>query len=234
MEQHLMLGDITTKVCSRCGEEKPLTSEYFHKYKPSKDGLRAACKECRKLETKEYYENNKEQVLEKNKKWVESNKERVKKNKRDWAKKKYWENPEKQREKNNLYRRNNPHLNTKWTNKQMKKRLKEDPIFKMKHSIRNRINRFNNTNKKTQEILGCSYKDFKLYIEKQFQEGMTWENHGEWHYDHIIPISLAKNEKMVLSLNHYTNFQPLWKKDNLKKSNKLDLDLWFDKMIEKL
>ena len=49
---------------------------------------------------------------------------------------------------------------------------------------------------------------------------MTFENHGEWHLDHIKPISLAKSEEEIIELNHYTNFQPLWAKDNLSKSNK--------------
>ncbi len=49
---------------------------------------------------------------------------------------------------------------------------------------------------------------------------MTWENHGEWHIDHIIPISWGKTESEVIELNHYTNFQPLWAKDNLSKGNR--------------
>ena len=46
---------------------------------------------------------------------------------------------------------------------------------------------------------------------------------GEWHIDHIIPISLAKDENEMVKLNHYTNLQPLWEIDNLMKSNKIIL-----------
>jgi hypothetical protein len=74
---------------------------------------------------------------------------------------------------------------------------------------------------RTYEILGCTYEEFKLYIEKQFTKGMNWENKGQWHFDHIYPISLAKDEEELIRLNHYTNFQPLWAIDNLKKSNKI-------------
>jgi len=50
---------------------------------------------------------------------------------------------------------------------------------------------------------------------------MSWENQGEWHFDHIIPISLAKTEAAVLALNHYTNLRPLWGNENIAKSNKV-------------
>ena len=74
---------------------------------------------------------------------------------------------------------------------------------------------------KTFDILGVDFDTFKKHIERQFTKGMTWNNHGEWHYDHIIPISSAKTEEEVIKLNHYTNFQPLWAEDNLRKSNKI-------------
>jgi hypothetical protein len=74
---------------------------------------------------------------------------------------------------------------------------------------------------RTYEILGCSYEEFKTYIEVQFQYGMSWENYGSWEYDHIIPISSANTEDEIILLNHHTNFQPLWKLDNILKSNKI-------------
>ena len=73
------------------------------------------------------------------------------------------------------------------------------------------------------EILGCSFQEFKLHLESQFDEWMNWENQGTyWHMDHIIPISSAQTEEDVWRLNHYTNFQPLYWEDNLKKSNKIE------------
>ena len=69
-------------------------------------------------------------------------------------------------------------------------------------------------------ILGCSIVDFKNFLENKFLDGMTWENHGEWHMDHIIPASYAKTEESVIELNNFINFQPLWSFNNLSKGNR--------------
>jgi hypothetical protein len=50
---------------------------------------------------------------------------------------------------------------------------------------------------------------------------MSWENRSEWHIDHIVPLSSAKSEAEIIFLNHYSNLQPLWAKDNIQKSNKM-------------
>ena len=71
-------------------------------------------------------------------------------------------------------------------------------------------------------MLGIDLLGFQLYMESKLQEGMTWGNYGQWHVDHIKPISLARNEQEIIELNHYTNLQPLWGVDNIKKSNKYE------------
>jgi len=111
-------------------------------------------------------------------------------------------------------------------NKRTRERKEIDPLFRLtaiiRTAIRNSITRRGYTKKSnTYEILGCSFEDFKTYIEIQFTKGMTWENKNLWHLDHIIPISSARTEEEVIKLNHYTNFQPLWAEDNLIKSNKM-------------
>jgi len=98
----------------------------------------------------------------------------------------------------------------------------ENLILTFRQLISSSIKRRNwKKNSKTQQILGCSFQEFKIHIEKQFIKGMSWDNQGKWHFDHIYPISLAKNEEELIRLNHYTNFQPLWAIDNLKKGNKI-------------
>lgn len=72
--------------------------------------------------------------------------------------------------------------------------------------------------------LGCTIADFKLYIEKEFVEGMTWDNWGRctWHLDHKIPLSKfdLTNRQELLRAVHYTNLQPMWAKENLEKAAK--------------
>lgn len=74
---------------------------------------------------------------------------------------------------------------------------------------------------RTTDILGCNFLQFRAYIEDLFTSGMGWDNMHAWHLDHKIPISTARNESDVLRLNHYSNFQPLWGIDNIKKGSKL-------------
>ena len=108
---------------------------------------------------------------------------------------------------------------------QINRKLKTNPLFKLKHNIRNLIrnsikgNGYSKTTK-TYKILGCSFDIFKKHIESQFSEGMQWENYGHWEYDHITPISWATSEAEIIALNHYTNFRPLWREENQKKSNR--------------
>lgn len=73
------------------------------------------------------------------------------------------------------------------------------------------------------QLLGCDITFLKKYIESKFTEGMSWDNYGEWHIDHIIPcykFDLSDPEQQKICFN-YKNLQPLWAKDNLRKGNKV-------------
>ena len=82
---------------------------------------------------------------------------------------------------------------------------------------------------KTEKILGCTYEEFKQYIESKWEPWMNWDNHGlyngelnyGWDIDHIIPTSIAMCEKELIDLNNYKNLQPLCSKINrdIKKDN---------------
>jgi hypothetical protein len=116
--------------------------------------------------------------------------------------------------------------NKEQRNEYFKNRKLTEPLFKLRCNLSTLIwvslkrNGYSK-NSKTYNILGCTISEFKQYLENKFTKGMNWQNNGEWHLDHIYPTSLAKDKEELLKLNHYTNFQPLWAVDNIKKGNKI-------------
>ena len=101
-----------------------------------------------------------------------------------------------------------------------------DPNYRLKRSIRNRTNKALHGNSRAGSAvrdLGCSIPHFKLYIENQFEPGMTWDNYGEWHLDHVMPLSKfdLTDRQQFLEACNWLNYQPLWAEDNLQKSNKM-------------
>lgn len=186
------------KICAKCNIEKEINN--FRKDKTKKDGYYSSCKNCKLV----WRQKNKIQVNLSAKRLRDFNKEK---------------NPEeyyiKNRERGKKYEQNSKE----------KRKLRQLTIgYRLKNSLRSRIRNFlkskniKKTNK-TFTIVGCSPEFLKDYLEKQFIYGMSWDNYGKWHIDHIIPLSSAKNEEDSYKLCHYTNLQPLWAKDNLIKSN---------------
>lgn len=79
----------------------------------------------------------------------------------------------------------------------------------------------NSKSKRTLELLGCSVEELKQHLENQFTKGMSWDNYGDWHIDHIKPCAkfdLSKPEEQLVCFN-FKNLQPLWALDNLKKGS---------------
>jgi hypothetical protein len=106
------------------------------------------------------------------------------------------------------------------------KKREQDPNFRLKANLRNRLYFAmlgNSKSKRTFEAVGCDIEFLKKHIEKQFQPGMTWSNYGKWHLDHIRPLSSASSSLEIENLFHFTNLQPLWAKDNLRKG-----DAWLE------
>ena len=194
-----------TKVCKECGLEKDLSK--FYKRTDTPTGYRNNCKECKLKNNHRWLKENKEKVTDIGKIWREKNKESIRERIKDWEIKNY----QKLRDRKN---------------KRAKQRRGEDIVFNLINRMRSRLRKYlkshNITKKnKTFDIVGCSPEFLKEHLEKQFISGMTWENRNEWHIDHIIPLSSAKTKEELNRLCHYTNLQPLWAKDNLKKSNKI-------------
>lgn len=139
--------------------------------------------------------------------------EELKQHERERQKRYREENKEKIREKDRIRRLNRRH---------------NDPNYRLKCYLRSRLWHAINEQKAkktndTHTLVGCSIEELKQHLEKQFKEGMTWDNYGEWHIDHIIPCSkfdLTKKEEQLKCFN-YTNLQPLWAEENIKKGDKI-------------
>lgn len=227
-----------TKVCSKCKISKYINE--FGKHPQTKDGLQCRCKECRKLDKKEEYKKNKKHINDKTKKYREINREKLIEYSRNYYrdnketlldnKKEYYQkNKEKIYSKLVIYNKKNKKKVNLYKNQYNKEKKKSSTLYKLKIIMRDRLNKYFkystlNKNNTTIKIIGCSPEFLKEHLENQFIDGMSWDNHGlyGWHIDHIIPLSSAKTEDELYKLCHYTNLQPLWAKDNLKKSNKLD------------
>ena len=239
-----------TKVCSKCGvkkyshqfrSRKDSKDGLRNECKDCSLILQRIYKEKNEsniqIKKKKYYQENKSKILDKVKKHRLNNINIIREKDRDRSKIKYKENPEKlkiyyenNKEKILEYKKNWSVVNRdkiKIQKKEyIKNRKKLDILYYLKSVCRLRLYHFLNKNNitknnKTFEIIGCTPQELKEHLEKQFVVGMSWENKNLWHIDHIIPLSSAKTEEELYKLCHFTNLQPLWAEENLKKSNKI-------------
>jgi len=197
------LGTKITKICRVCHSEK-LVDEFVKSKK--------ICLICQKEYLRRRYLEKKESETQKSKIRYDLNKEEIKKRNRTYSK----NNREKINQRLKVYRNNV---------------LKKDPLYLIKGRInsiirkalksKNFIKNFS-INSQWSEIVGCSVSELRTHIESLFLDGMSWENREQWHIDHIIPVSLAKSIKEIIMLSHYSNLRPMWSKDNILKSDKID------------
>lgn len=188
-------------------------------------------------EQKKYYKSNRSQILVRTAEYCKVNKDKKKKydkiyteknrEKRKQYRRQYFSNEmnrEKKREYDRKYRLSqNKHLLREYHASYKRNRRRHDPLFKFICNARTRIYKiFIGIDKKISsgELLGCSLEQAKKHIEAMFQSGMGWNNYGKWHIDHKMPLSKANSIEELEKLCHYSNLQPLWAKDNLKKGNK--------------
>lgn len=153
---------------------------------------RTDCKNCVNTYCKIWRKKNPEYHREYNKKWSSKNRERINLKVAERCNKAYKEN----------------------INYRLITILRKRLLIALKH---------NQKRGSAVKDLGCTIEEFKVYLESKFQPGMNWSNQGKWHIDHIIPLSkvdLTNYEEFKKATN-YTNLQPLWAIDNIKKSNKI-------------
>ena len=163
--------------------------------------------ESREEYYKQYYAKNKEAYKERSKKYHTENPD---------AAKKHWGNFKKNSDKYMVASKEWNKDNRERINKRIKERKNSNPLLRLQDSVTSVINRYlKEKTQKTNEYLGCSYKEYSVYLEKQFDENMNWDNYGTyWEIDHTIPLSKGGSF-------HYTNTTPMTIPENRSKSNKL-------------
>lgn len=181
------------KVCSKCKVEKALSG--FHKDANGYLGHKSSCKDCKKSYNQVRYSENSEKYTSYTRDYYKHNREVIIEKKIEY-------------------------------NKTYIKERKKNPIIRFRYNLRSRTSlAFRSMgftkNSKTTEMLGSEWLSVKIHIENQFTKDMNWDNYGEWHIDHIIPLAYAKTKEEIIKLCHYTNLQPLWAVDNMKKGSKI-------------
>jgi hypothetical protein len=214
------------KVCSKC--KRLLDETCFNKRGGNRQNqLQTYCRDCKK----EYDFNNKERRKLFYKKQTKEEYRLIYKNNRE--KKLYQrkinrlKNPEKHRNYNRKYRLREGYKILK--NRNSRRRYATNVNERLRKNLCNRIRiaLFTNNTKKKNELynlLGCNITDLKLYLESKFKEGMSWENYGKWHIDHVRPCAsydLSIVENQFLCFN-FKNLQPLWDYENLSKGSKYE------------
>lgn len=239
------------KKCTKCHELKAL--DQYTRRKSTKDGRAPGCKTCYRVSTiayravnvdktrqrrLNYYANNKETLTAKSREYYAENKLEINNRKR----KAYLESAEKLRKISRDYRvGREEELNNKkkvWSQNNRDKvrqydrerhnKLKGDPLYQLRRAQRRLLSNFLQSineakNKRTNSALGYTQEQLKTRIELNFQPGMSWSNHGDWHIDHTIPVAyfISKGEQRPNIVNALCNLRPLWAKDNLSKGSSL-------------
>ena len=224
-------------------QNKEEIAAYHKKYREENKGKIAAY-------SKKYREENKEEIAAKKKKWQDENKENIaaqrkkyrEQNKEKIAaiqKKYYRDNKENilasvkkhygdNKEEIAAYHKKYREENKGKINAQQRERYSNDPDYKMKMILSRSTRRALNGEMKaspTRELLGCTFKQARAHIKKQFKPGMNWDNwkHDGWHVDHIIPLASfdMSDPDQQRRANHYTNLQPMWAAENMSKSDSI-------------
>ena len=211
------------KKCIVCNREKELTE--FYKRSGTTDKYRSRCRNCDSEYRKKSYSKNRDRELKNANAYAKEHKEE----KEIYNKNYYVENRQDELIRTKTYRENNKEYYTTYSKNNRERyriyrynKRHSDTLYKLKGDLRSMSNFiFKNKgykkNTKTEQLLGCSFFEFKMYLESKFETWMSWNNKGlynsefnyGWDIDHIIPLSSAKSEEDLIKLCHYTNLQPL-------------------------
>lgn len=205
------------KICSRCGEDKDFS--FFNKDASRKDGFHPYCKSCKQQENQKYYKDNKQKISENTKVYYDINKTELLQQQKGY----YQDNKQERLMYQKEYRDNHKEKRNEYE----KNRRSRDIYHRLRGNLRSRLRMAIKSGQKSGSAvqdLGCSIEDLKVWLEKQFQPGMIWENYGQWEIDHVIPLSMVdlRDQKQLRKVCNWFNLQPLWSKENISKGNKIN------------
>lgn len=197
------------RICRRCSKEKDITQ---FKQNGKKQGRLWTCKDCRRKKERagyrRFYLANLEKMKIKRDKWYAANKEYSNALSREWRR----ENPERVKE-----------LKKRYSDKKastIKGRLSSNMASGIYKSLKRKKNGYH-----WESLVGFTAEQLKKHLEAQFVDGMSWDNYGKWHIDHIIPITFFQyssfNDVEFKMCWRLENLQPLWASDNIRKFNKV-------------
>jgi hypothetical protein len=188
---------------------KDYISEYSKKYREENKEILSEYKKI-------YYNENKEEISIKKKKWREENKDYMSEYNKIWRE----NNTEKVIENRKKYMNSKSYKSNKKRWYKLNKE-KNPHVLAWRCILTNSLKRLGKKKEdETIKLLGYSAIELKEYIESLFVEDMSWDNYGEWHIDHIKPVSSYDSDTPVDVVNNLENLQPLWAFDNLSKGNK--------------
>jgi hypothetical protein len=189
--------------------------------------------EERKAYLREYRRKNAERLAAKRQEYVQTNGKRLKQQQaeyRERSRQKINERmrgySERVRPKKRVYMLQWYKANQARLAKKRAARYKADPAYRLRLNLRNRLNAAVRNGCKAGSAvrdLGCTIEEFIAYIAGLFLPGMSWENWGKWHLDHIKPLASfdLTDRDQFLAACHYTNMRPLWSADNLRKGARI-------------
>lgn len=217
-QEHQIIDDIECKYCAKCDTFVDVNN--FAKNKNTWDGLHCHCFPCKRRRAKTYYIDNSQTIIEKVSLYTQNNKEKVK----DYQQLYQQENKEKINQTHQKWIQENIEK-VREDRKLYERKRRQETEYRILSNLRNRLGRAAKGSKSdtTANLIGCDITVLRIHLESLFQSDMTWDNYGKWHIDHIIPCAsfdLTKSEDQRKCF-HYTNLQPLWAIDNLKKSAKV-------------
>jgi len=226
----IKIEEVPLKKCSNCGKEKNINC--FYKHRSSKNGIRSICKICSDKEHEKFVKSNVEKMREWDKKYRHERRKTHPVESRKYSKKYSKTHPVEVKAQKKRWIENNPDkvkAIRKRRDAKIRSTLKGKLSRNMSVRIYNYLRNGSKAGRKWELLVGFTADQLKTHLEKQFKDGMNWENYGKhgWHVDHKIPLAafnfLSPEDIDFKKAWALSNLQPLWARENIQKSNKLEM-----------